>query len=262
MSKKIIAALIAATLVFTCVFVACNKDETEEEDTRVYGDVTEYPFVTDENGDRVYTDDGEFVVYVTDEDGKTVTNSAGEPETVAQQFAPILEDNVAEHYGYTIELPDGWEPDPQKSGRFINEDALQQVTITVLEKTYDEYYESNKNAYSELLKVEAEGITSTWEEDVKLGEGCENVVRFTMKTDSGMNVMYFFINNDNLYKILFETANPDTAVEDSEAICAAVSYKPYQYFELDVTEAPTTELVIPDSVVTDDSSAQSTTVAQ
>ena len=72
MSKKIIAALLVATMLFICVFAACNKNKNEDEDdtTRLYGDATEYNFVTDEEGNRVLTPEGEFVVYVTDEDGR------------------------------------------------------------------------------------------------------------------------------------------------------------------------------------------------
>ncbi len=237
MSKKIIAVLLAVTVVFMCVFAACNKnkEEKEEQETKVYGDVTEYPFVTDENGDRVYTDDGEFVVYVTNESGDVVTDANGEGQTIVQQFVPIIEDNVAEFYGYSIELPEGWSASSTRSGTFVNEKKGQKVTITALEKTYDDYYDANKQTY-EAFKGETKA-TVTWEEDVTLGEGCSKVVRFGLKTDEGMNVMYFFVNNNNLYKILFESADPNTAVADSEAICAAVSYKPYQYFEIDVTGA-------------------------
>ena len=234
MSKKIIAALLVATMLFVCVFAACNKnkgDEEENETTKVYADATEYNFVTDENGNRVYTPDGEFIVYVTDADGETVTGANGEPETMAQQFVPIFEDNKAEYYGYSITLPEGWAVDNSKSGSFVNEAKQQKVSITAINKTYDEYYKSNKETYESLTKEAS--VTATWEESVALGDGCLKVVRFTLKSETGMNVMYFFVNNGNLYKILFEATDPATAVADSEAICAAVSYKPYQYFEVE-----------------------------
>ena len=252
MSKKIIAALIAATILFVCLFAACNKnkDEDEDETTRIYGDVTEYNFVTDENGERVYSPNGEFLVYVTDADGELVTNADGVPETQAQQFVPIVEDNKAEYYGYSITLPDGWKVDETKSGSFVNEKKGQKVSITAVNKSYDDYYASNKETYEKFSKTE--GLSATWEENYNLGNGCNKVVRFTLKNKDAMNVMYFFVNNNNLYKILFEAADPSTAVADSEAICAAVSYKPYQYFEIDATDASDVEESVWESILAEE----------
>lgn len=236
MSKKIIAVLLVATILFMFSFAACNKDKDEEEDetTKLYADVSDYNYVTDENGERVLSPDGEILVYVTDEDGETVTNKAGEPETLAQAFVPILEDNKAEYYGYSIELPEGWTVDETKSGAFINKGKNQRVDITPLNKTYDDYYEGNKKMYESLAKEP--GATVTWDENYDLGKDCAKTVRFTLKTETEMSVMYFFVNNDNLYKVLFVSADPTTAIAESEAICAAVSYKPYQYFEIEVTD--------------------------
>ncbi len=259
MSKKIIAALLVATMLFICVFAACNKNKNDEEDdtTRLYGDATEYNFVTDEEGNRVLTPDGEFVVYVTDEDGKQVTNAEGVPESMVQQFVPIFEDNKAEYYGYSINLPEGWEVDSTKSGSFINEAKQQKVSITAINETYADYYESNKDAYEKFSKTS--DLTVTWEENYNLGEGCGKVVRFTLKSENGMNVMYFFVNNNNLYKILFEAVDPATAVADSEAICAAVSYKPYQYFEIDVTDASDVQESVWESILSDESTTTEAT---
>ncbi len=260
MSKKIIAALLIATMLFVCVFAACNKNKNEEEDetVRIYGDATEYNFVTDEEGNRVYTPDGEFVVYVTDEDGELVTNADGVPESQVQQFVPIVDDNKAEYYGYSITLPDGWAVDSSKSGSFINKGKDQRVSITAVNETYDDYYEANKEAYDRFSKVS--GVTVTWEENFNLGEGCGKVVRFTLKGEDSMNVMYFFVNNNNLYKILFEAADPATAVADSEAICAAVSYKPYQYFDVEVTDEADVEESVWESILAEEgtTSASST----
>lgn len=259
MSKKIIAALLVATMLFICVFAACNKNKNEDEDdtTRLYGDATEYNFVTDEEGNRVLTPEGEFVVYVTDEDGKQVTNAEGVPESMVQQFVPIFEDNKAEYYGYSINLPEGWEVDSTKSGSFINEDKQQMVSITAINETYSEYYEANKETYEKFSNTN--GLTVTWEENYNLGDGCGKVVRFTLKSESGMNVMYFFVNNNNLYKILFEAVDPATAIADSEAICAAVSYKPYQYFEIDVTDASDVDESVWESILSDEATVTETT---
>lgn len=224
MSKKLIAAMVALTILFVCVFAACNKDKDED---RAYIENDEYDFVTDENGSRVYSDDGEFLVYATDEDGKTVTNAKGEKETLGQPFQPIDDDGVYEDYGYKIELPEGWKATNQ-NGVFENKEKEQVLDITVVNKTYDEYYTFNKDTYKKLK--DQEGITLTWTEDIKISEKCEKAVRFTMTNKDGTTVMYFFTNSGNTYKVMFSTPNEETAIEDSLAICRAVSYKPYKYY--------------------------------
>ncbi len=250
MSKKIIAVLLVATILFMFAFAACNKtkqEDEEDETTKIYADVSDYNYVTDENGERVLSPEGEMLVYVTNEDGEKVTNKNGVPETLAQAFVPILEDDKAEYYGYSITLPEGWSVDETMSGGFINEKKKQRVDITAINKTYDEYYEASKKMYESLAKEP--GATVTWDENFDLGKDCAKVVRFTLKTETQMNVMYFFVNNDNLYKILFEAADPATAVADSEAICAAVSYKPYQYFDIEVTDEADVEESVWESVL-------------
>jgi hypothetical protein len=89
----------------------------------------------------------------------------------------------------------------------------------------------------DLLAAEDPDAVS-WTEDLDIGAGCIKVVRFTLKAEGAMNVMYFFENNGNVYKIFFETTKPDTILNDSLAFCRAMSYKPYQYFEV-TTEGTT-----------------------
>ncbi len=243
MSKKFIAALIAATLLFVGVFAACEKKDPEaEEETRVYAEDNEFEFVTDENGEKVLSKDGEFYVYVTDESGEVVVDEDGEPETVVQQFVPIKEDNYVEYYGYSVTLPDNWEADSSPNN-FINEKENEKLSIKPIPVTeyssYEEYYRKQKETYEQL--VGQKGVTVTWEEDVDFAKGCKNVVKFTMTIESeegsGMNIMYFFENNGNLYKILFESADPKTAEAACDEFVSAIKYKPYKYFDEETTES-------------------------
>lgn len=224
MSKKLIAAMVALTILFVCVFAACNKDKDED---RAYIENDEYDFVTDENGSRVYGENGEFLVYATDEDGEHVTKENGEKETLGQPFQPVDDDGVYEEYGYKIVLPDGWKSTDQ-TGVFANKEKEQQFEVSVVKKSYDDYYKFNKDTYKTLGGQE--DIKVTWEDDVKLSDECNGTVRFTMEKEDTTVVMYFFENSGNTYKFMFSTENKDTAVEDSLAICKAVSYKPYQYY--------------------------------
>ncbi len=248
MSKKLIAAMLALTTVFVCVFAACNKDKDDDErDTRPYIENDEYEFVTDENGEKVLNEDGEFVVYATEENGKIVTDENGENVTRNQLFQAFQNDDTFEDYGYKIKLPEGWEPTTQQ-GCFENAEKNQKVDISIVNKSYSDYLIDNYNVYSSLNEMienkdeDVKDIKSVkWEEDIDFSEEAEGAVRFTLVTAEGTTVMYFFENSNNLYKILFHSPDSATAVEDSLLICKSMSYKPYQYYiqdgDLDTTKA-------------------------
>lgn len=230
MNKKIIAVMIVATLVFVGVFAACNNNKDENEPDRIYLEGDEYPFLTDDDGNKLLNEDGEFIVYDTDFNGDYLRNEYGDRVTKAQLFQPYSEGNKIEEYGYRITLPEDWSINESKAGAFINKETGDSVSVSVYDKSYQDAYESNFNTYESLLSYEE--LDVTWEENVTdLGEECEGVVRFTMKSEAGMNVLYLFRNHGNIYKILFESTNPDTAVAESVAICKAISYKPYDYYE-------------------------------
>ena len=179
---------------------------------------------------KVLDENGEFVVYQTDADGDYVRNENGDRVTDIQPFEPLSEENVIKEYGYEINLPENWKIDENKLGGFVNEENNDVVSIVIHDKSYQDVYESNFETYEKLLAYDE--IAVTWEENVEdLGDACEGVVRFTMKHAEGMNVLYFFRNAGNIYKILYESNNATTAVSDSVAICKAISYKPFDYFE-------------------------------
>ncbi len=245
MTKKFIAILTVITILFVCVFAACEKEES------IYIDNDEYDFVTDENGERVLNKDGEFLVYATNDKGKREKDENGEYITMAQPFEPIEDGDVVENYGYKFNLPKGWKT-TDNPGEFINEKANQKLGIDVIKMTYSDYYDKNIDFYQQL---KAAGQDVVWESDVDLGSDFAGACRFTLKHDEGMTVMYFFVNSGNLYKFLFSSADPATAVADSEALCKVVNFKPFTYYD-DITSIETT--VVAQSSTTDTSE----TVAQ
>lgn len=232
MSKKIIAVLIVFTVLFMTVFAACNSDEEEE---RVYVGKDEYDFVTDENGERVLNKDGEFLIYATDDKGKREKDDNGEYITMAQPFEPIEDGGVVENYGYKFNLPKDWKT-TNNPGEFVNEKTKQSIEISVLKFTYSDYYDQNMDMYQQL---KSKGFNVKWEDNIDLGADFTNVTRFTLQTEEGMSVMYFFVNSGNLYKFLFNAVDPATAVADSEAICKVVDFKPFTYYD-DITSKETT----------------------
>ena len=77
-----------AVIALSVVFTSCNKDVYVNPSTD-----SEYILVTDENGKKVLSEDGELIVYVTDVDGKKVKDDNGEYVTEIQGFVGQLEEN-------------------------------------------------------------------------------------------------------------------------------------------------------------------------
>lgn len=230
MTKRIIALMAVATIVFVCTFAACGKDENN-----VYADNKDFDFVTDENGQKILSDDGEFVVYVTDEKGKRVTDSNKEEQTMFEQFVPLENDGVVENYGYIFTLPEGWKTDTTDAGKFINKDKNAEASIGVVKYFYDDYYQLNKDTY-ETLKKELGEDAVKWEEEVDILPEAEKACRFIMEKDGAMSILVFFENSGNVYKILYNTTSVDSGVYDCEIFCKAMTFKAFQYYD-DITAA-------------------------
>ena len=230
MTKRIIALMAVATIVFVCTFAACGKDENN-----VYADNKDFDFVTDENGQKVLSDDGEFIVYVTDEKGKRVTDSNKEEQTMFEQFVPLENDGVVENYGYIFTLPEGWKTDTTDAGKFINKDKNAEASIGVVKYFYDDYYQLNKDTY-ETLKKELGEDAVKWEEEVDILPEAEKACRFIMEKDGAMSILVFFENSGNVYKILYNTTSVDSGVYDCEIFCKAMTFKAFQYYD-DITAA-------------------------
>ncbi len=227
MSKKIIAILTIATILFVCSFASCKKEES------IYSNDKDFDLVTDVNGQKVLSDEGELLVYATDEDGKYVTEESGEKVTLRQQFEPFENDGIVEDYGFKVFLPDGWKTDSTEVNYFVNEKKKETCEISVMKYLYDDYYNLNKDFYERLKETENE---VTWEDDVKLGKAFKKACRFTMKTEEGMSVLYLFENSDNVYKVLFsgEGVNYEEFIVDTVEFCRAMDFKGFTYYD-DVT---------------------------
>lgn len=231
MTKKIIATLMVATVLFVCVFAACGKQKYTNPQTG-----KKYEIVTDEDGKRVLSDDGELLVYETDDNGKYVTDANGEKVTQVQGFVGQVEfeDGVVEDYAYKLQLADGWKADKDTFGTFVNKSKNQNIDIDIVEYLYDDYYDRNKEVYETIKKSDEEGVTVTWEEDVDLAKGATNVCLFTMTTKESCSIFCFFENSGNVYKILFTSDTAEGATESLKEFCKGFSFKPYQYYT-DVT---------------------------
>ena len=227
MSKKIIAVLAVVTILFVCVFAACEKKES------LYSSNKDFDLVTDVNGEKVLGEEGELLVYVTDAKGKYVTNESGERVTQGRQFEPIKNGDVVEDYGFKIMLPDGWDVDESKVNAFANKGEKEVCEITIVKYLYDDYYALNKDMFESL---QSNDIEVTWEDEIDLGKAYKKACRFTMKSDEGMSVLYFFENSGNVYKVLFagEGVEEKAFIVDTVEFCKAMSFKNFTYYN-DVT---------------------------
>lgn len=200
------------------------ENTTEPTESSVESTEPELSYVyvaTDRNND------GAIVVYVTDEDGKLVTNNNGDSQTEVRPFEPISREDSVEYFAYKVDLPESWSV-TDVPNRFVNENTGCYATISPLSESYEDYYSSQRDVY-DMLAAEAPDAVS-WTEDVYIGDGCTGVVRFTLKTSDEARIMYFFENSGNLYKILFESDSVEAILNDSIIFCQSISYLPYKYY--------------------------------
>ncbi len=238
MSKKIIIGIVVATLVFVCVFSACNKG--------VYTNPAsgkDYNLVTDENGGIVRSDDGELLVYATDENGELQKDENGELVTEVQGFIGQIENNgIVEDYSYTVTLPKGWKTADEK-GVFVNENKSATLSVSIMEYFYNDYYAVNKNTYDTFASDSENGKTFSvkWDEEFKVENIDTASPFFSLNTENETLSMVFFEQGGNLYKIHLQSGD---GIEEAESLIkefvSSMTFKDYVYYD-DITHVPTTE---------------------
>ncbi len=232
MKKRMLIFLMVAVIAFSVVFTACNKDVYVDPSTD-----KEYILVTDENGKKVLSEDGELIVYVTDENGKKVKDDNGEYLTEIQGFVGQIEENgVVEDYAYYLTLPDGWKTVNDR-GDFENINRGVNLEISILKKTYDEYYNSAKMIYDELNSEEYQKEQEVkpellWAE--KEIEGIETKAGFFgVKNDDVLVVVMFFSQDNNMYEIRWQSQKEldlEKAQQGVIEIFNSIEFKPYTYY--------------------------------
>ncbi len=221
MSKKIIAILTIATVLFVCVFAACEKKED------LYEDAEKFVFVTDENGEKVLAEDGRFLVYETDRNGEYVTDESGEKVTSVQQFEPIMENGVYEDYGFKLKLPEGWEVSEEAGNVFVNDAKDLTIEIRLVEKLYEEYYNSAESFYGELF---ANGIEGSIKEEPGLIKGAEKAFQLIVNAQDEAYISIVALNFGNLYNITLKAPEGKAKVEDMNEFLSGIEFKQFTYY--------------------------------
>lgn len=237
MSKKIIAILAICTILFVCVFAACDNNTNDKKDSL---------YVTDKNGEKVLDEDGRFLVYETNADGEIVTDSSGESVTEAQIFEPALEEGVLEDFGFKLTIPEGWKLSKEENNIFVNGDKT--VEIRLIENVYEDYIEKIRTFYDAL---DEKGVKSTITEGAGFVNGAEKAFRLEVTVEGNSYITTVFLNNGNLYNVTLKTPEGKIDVADAEAFLNGFEFKPYTYYP-ELTAESTEEAV-------EESSTESTT---
>lgn len=216
MSKKIIAILTIATILFVCAFASCDNNNSSSSDNL---------YVTDENGDRVLGDNGQYLVYETNADGEIVTDKSGENVTEAQMFEPVMEDGVLEDYGFKLTIPKGWKQSKDEKNKFVKKDKT--VEIRLVEKTYDVYYNGLKEFYAKVFK---NGVEGSLKENVDYVKGAERAFRLYLVVEDHEYITTVFLNNGNLYNLTLDAPKGEANVEDVDAFLNGFEFKSYTYY--------------------------------
>ncbi len=239
MGKKSIALLIVTIMCCTLIFTACNKDKYINP---VTGE--EYILVTDENGNKVLSEDGELLVYATDENGKKIKDDEGNFVTEVHGFIGQIENNgVIEDYAYYLTLPDGWKS-VDDQGNFENKTKGYKLNISIQDETFNDCYRKYKATYDAGVSA----ITDDEDTEMYLDEyEYDNIDTKAYILSFGnakfSTLSMFFSSNNNLYILRIEHEG-DIDFEDAKAemlkIFNGLKFKPYTYYE-GLTDAPVKE---------------------
>lgn len=238
MKKSLIFAMVAIVLV-SVVFTACNKDVYVNPQT---GEKSY--LVTDENGKKVLSKDGELIVYVTDENGKVQKDEDGVELTEIQGFIGQFEENgVVEDYAYYFTIPEGWKSINDR-GEFENKAQNATLNIKVIDQSIEKYHSLSLNIYEALEESKEASKDDYFLRELEK-DGLESKLYLIgVGVGEETTVTMYFVNSKNTYTLTY-TSHGDIALEDAEAemmkIFDALEFKPYTYYDSvpgETTESP------------------------
>ncbi len=247
-SRKITVSVLALVLVVACIFAGCTKKG--EYENPATGD--KYEIVTDADGNKVLSDDGELLVYAKDENGEYVTDESGEKVTQVQGFIGQLEENgVVEDYAYKLAVPDGWEF--AGNGKFKNKkSATTEVVVSISKNTFAREIKIGNMIVNELQSKDFECSYEEQHFDVIDEDG----MILKIKSDEGIVSFAEFMKEGNLFNVRIVTPDVDSADNILNTFLSAITFKPYTYYseselqDVDETE-PATESAEDTTAVTE-----------
>lgn len=208
MEKKIIA-IVSVVILLASVLTACGKVKTI-----TLKEGQEYPLATDKEGNTIVNDDGNLVVYVTDENGKYVKDENGERATAAVTFPDqVINKNVLETPDYVMTFPEDWEIDGNgRAYKGDNDKAIVQIhNLGSLKEgeTFDTVIKSmtegDENSVSQIENLGFKVTTFKMKREILTYKKLECIVYGgKIEKSDGAIYMYneyiYFMFKDELYK--------------------------------------------------------------
>ena len=188
------------------------------------------------------SEDGELVVFVTDENGKKVEDEEGNPVTEIHGFVGQIEQGgVVEDYAYYFTLPSGWKTVNDR-GEFENKSQKSKLVIQIAEETMNDNIAKKNRVYKVLTEKSNESENYTVLKNEYDNEKVGKIYTVSFSYDGVSKTSISFENSGNTYQLDLETER-EIALEDLEkeamALIDSIEFKPYAYFE-NLTDAPTT----------------------
>lgn len=228
MHNKIIA-VICVVLMLVTLFAACGKKVIIKGKNG-----EEYIAMTDDEGNTVLNDAGEIVVYVTDENGKYVEDANGERQTNAVTFPSLISDGKkVETADFILQVPEGWKAN--ETGlveKTVSEDESVFANIEVVclgelaeEQTFDAFVNNQIMTLEQLAVVMRESgadVNYVKNESQVLGERASVITMVAQSEEIGVITykMMHFVKGNEVFKVLYR--GNDKAADDAFDIVAFV----------------------------------------
>ncbi len=238
MKNRITALSVILTVIIILTFAGCNNGH------KIYVDPvgSTYYAVTDEKGNTVLNNEGNIVVYQTDDNGDIITDTSGVYQTVANYFPEqIIKGDFVQTPTYTLTLPGGWSAQEDDFGKYTKKSADASVEISIIENFTLEKYQEYTETFIKMLKEKTTGEESiSYKQDTfHYTAANTEAIRYTLVREGGSNdsttIMLVFKNHGNLYKILFEAPTANLEKANFTEFYSAIKYKNYQYYEVTTT---------------------------
>ena len=203
MNKKILAVALAILFIATA-FTACK---TKLDMTEING--TEYPLLTDENGETIINEDNQVAVIVTDRDGEVVTYENGEEQTHWLQInGPIIVENQVRTKESTLDIPKGWEAS-EISGKVVKKHTDNKCYIS-FGKVTDLKKGETIDTYLDVIDAQNETIAEAFADEEKMKELAEKDPRiqemiggkYTMEDKGVVTIAGLYNGQHRVHKIV------------------------------------------------------------
>lgn len=195
--------------------------------------------VTDENRNTVLNDNGDILIYQTEENGDIATDNSGAPITAASIFPErLVEGKYIQTPTYTLTMPSGWSVVEDKYNAFKKKSADATITVEIVEGyALDDYIEYMESVIEVLVSQSDKGEENRYEgkDTYEYLAAKATATRFTLAQKDADGKEYkweavVFEKNGNLYKFICEAPKKSFEKANFAEFFSAINYKNYKYY--------------------------------